>query len=178
VQSAHQHHGVHPPAGKPLPCARALRPEFPIAIFLLLVRSALSQMDVPTRTSYVMAVVAPEERPAAASVTLGAAQPGRRGKPYARGCNAGGLGLRLAAGPGRRVEGRLRPAPPGNVPKYAAPGGDGQTVALGYSPIASTTSENLTSDSSRSLRPSQPHRFFRYEPGQRCYRRSILLIAA
>ena len=43
-------------------------PNLPIAIVLLLVRSALSQMDVPTRTSYVMAVVAPEERPAAASV--------------------------------------------------------------------------------------------------------------
>jgi len=36
---------------------------------LLLLRSALSQMDVPTRTSYVMAVVTPAERPAAASVT-------------------------------------------------------------------------------------------------------------
>jgi predicted MFS family arabinose efflux permease len=40
-----------------------------LALALLLVRSALSQMDVPTRTSYVMAVVAPEERPAAASIT-------------------------------------------------------------------------------------------------------------
>jgi MFS family permease len=38
-------------------------------IVLLLVRSALSQMDVPTRSSYVMAVVAPAERPAAASIT-------------------------------------------------------------------------------------------------------------
>jgi predicted MFS family arabinose efflux permease len=36
---------------------------------LLFVRSALSQMDVPTRSSYVMAVVSPEERPAAASIT-------------------------------------------------------------------------------------------------------------
>jgi predicted MFS family arabinose efflux permease len=44
-------------------------PTLPLAIALLLVRSALSQMDVPTRTSYVMAVVAPEERAAAASVT-------------------------------------------------------------------------------------------------------------
>jgi hypothetical protein len=34
-----------------------------------LLRSALSQMDVPTRTSYVMAVVTPAERPAAASLT-------------------------------------------------------------------------------------------------------------
>lgn len=38
-------------------------------IALLMVRSLLSQMDVPTRTSYVMAVVTPAERPAAASVT-------------------------------------------------------------------------------------------------------------
>jgi hypothetical protein len=39
------------------------------AIALLCVRSLLSQMDVPTRTSYVMAVVTPAERAAAASVT-------------------------------------------------------------------------------------------------------------
>jgi MFS family permease len=44
-------------------------PNLWLAIALLLMRSALSQMDVPTRTSYVMAVVAPEERAAAASVT-------------------------------------------------------------------------------------------------------------
>jgi predicted MFS family arabinose efflux permease len=44
-------------------------PDLTIAIALLLARSSLSQMDVPTRTSYVMAVVTPEERPAAASVT-------------------------------------------------------------------------------------------------------------
>jgi MFS family permease len=44
-------------------------PDLATAIALLLARSALSQMDVPTRTSYVMAVVAPEERPAAASIT-------------------------------------------------------------------------------------------------------------
>jgi hypothetical protein len=44
-------------------------PTLGIAIALLLMRSALSQMDVPARTSYVMAVVTPPERPAAASVT-------------------------------------------------------------------------------------------------------------
>ena len=38
-------------------------------VALLLVRSALSQMDVPTRSSYVMSIVLPEERPAAASIT-------------------------------------------------------------------------------------------------------------
>ncbi|HKD40623.1 MAG TPA: MFS transporter [Myxococcaceae bacterium] len=46
-----------------------LMPSLPLALGLLLARSALSQMDVPTRTSYVMAVVSPAERPAAASVT-------------------------------------------------------------------------------------------------------------
>jgi MFS family permease len=44
-------------------------PTLGIAIALLLIRSSLSQMDVPARTSYVMAVVTPPERPAAASVT-------------------------------------------------------------------------------------------------------------
>jgi MFS family permease len=47
----------------------AFSPSLPLTLALLLARSALSQMDVPTRTSYVMAVVTPEERPAAASVT-------------------------------------------------------------------------------------------------------------
>jgi MFS family permease len=47
----------------------AFSPNLTIVLTLLLVRSALSQMDVPTRTSYVMAVVTPEERTAAASVT-------------------------------------------------------------------------------------------------------------
>lgn len=40
-----------------------------VVLILLLIRSALSQMDVPTRSSYVMAVVTPAERTAAASVT-------------------------------------------------------------------------------------------------------------
>jgi MFS family permease len=44
-------------------------PDLGIVIGLLLVRSLLSQMDVPTRSSYVMAIVSPEERPAAASLT-------------------------------------------------------------------------------------------------------------
>jgi MFS family permease len=47
----------------------ALAPSLPTALGLLLVRSALSQMDVPTRTAYVMAVVTPAERAAAASFT-------------------------------------------------------------------------------------------------------------
>jgi len=47
----------------------AVVPNLELALALLLVRSALSQMDVPTRSSYVMAVVTPAERAAAASVT-------------------------------------------------------------------------------------------------------------
>jgi MFS family permease len=47
----------------------AFSPSMVLALGLLLVRSALSQMDVPTRSSYVMAVVTPAERPAAASFT-------------------------------------------------------------------------------------------------------------
>ena len=49
--------------------AAAFSPDLTLALGLLLVRSALSQMDVPTRTSYVMAVVTPDERTAAAGVT-------------------------------------------------------------------------------------------------------------
>lgn len=47
----------------------AFAPTLWLALTLLLVRAALSQMDVPTRSSYVMAVVTEAERPAAASVT-------------------------------------------------------------------------------------------------------------
>ena len=47
----------------------ALMPTAPLAITFLLLRMCLSQMDVPARQSYVMSVVPPEERAAAASVT-------------------------------------------------------------------------------------------------------------
>jgi len=47
----------------------AFAPNLTVALTLLLIRSALSQMDVPARSSYVMAVVTPAERTAAASVT-------------------------------------------------------------------------------------------------------------
>jgi MFS family permease len=46
-----------------------LMPSFPLAAALLLARHLLSQMDVPTRQAYTMALVAPEERPAAAGFT-------------------------------------------------------------------------------------------------------------
>ncbi len=46
-----------------------LMPTLPWAILVLLLRFSISQMDVPTRQSYTMAVVAPDERSAAAGVT-------------------------------------------------------------------------------------------------------------
>jgi MFS family permease len=49
--------------------AMAFAPTLPIAIGLLLTRVALSQMDVPTRQAYVMALVEPEERTPAAAYT-------------------------------------------------------------------------------------------------------------
>ena len=49
--------------------AAALMPSAGPAVACLLLRSLLSQMDVPARTSYVMAVVDPAERTAAATVT-------------------------------------------------------------------------------------------------------------
>lgn len=47
----------------------AFAPTLPIAFGLLVVRAFLSQMDVPARSSYVMAIVTPAERAAAAGVT-------------------------------------------------------------------------------------------------------------
>ena len=46
-----------------------LMPTLPLAVLVLLARFSISQMDVPTRQSYVMAVVRPEERSAAAGIT-------------------------------------------------------------------------------------------------------------
>ena len=46
-----------------------LMPNLPLAATLLLLRFSISQMDVPTRQSYTMAVVAPDERAAASGIT-------------------------------------------------------------------------------------------------------------
>ncbi len=45
-------------------------PSLPLAIGVLLLRFSISQMDVPTRQSYAMAVVSPDERSAASGVTI------------------------------------------------------------------------------------------------------------
>jgi len=46
-----------------------LMPTLPLAIGLFILRFSISQMDVPTRQSYIMAVVDPDERSAASGVT-------------------------------------------------------------------------------------------------------------
>ena len=71
--------------------AAAFTPSLEWVLALLLLRAALSQMDVPTRSSYVMAVVTEAERPAAASVTAvprslaSAASPALAGALFAAG---------------------------------------------------------------------------------------------
>lgn len=50
-------------------CLIPLMPSLPLAIALLLARFSISQMDVPTRQSYTMAIVAPDERSAAGGMT-------------------------------------------------------------------------------------------------------------
>jgi MFS family permease len=59
---------THVPANVLLVLA-GVAPSAPLAIACLLLRGLLSQMDVPARQAYVMAVVPPEERAAAAGVT-------------------------------------------------------------------------------------------------------------
>jgi MFS family permease len=60
--------GSHLPSNVLL-AAVAFAPTFPVAAGLLLARTTLSQMDVPTRQALVMTVVRPEERTAASAVT-------------------------------------------------------------------------------------------------------------
>lgn len=62
--------GTHLPSNMLL-AAVAFAPAFPVAAVLLLARTTLSQMDVPTRQALVMTVVTPAERTAAAAVTNG-----------------------------------------------------------------------------------------------------------
>jgi MFS family permease len=50
-------------------CLVPLMPTAGLAVFVLLLRFSISQMDIPTRQSYTMAVVAPDERSAASGVT-------------------------------------------------------------------------------------------------------------
>ncbi len=73
----------------------ALMPTFPLAALLLLLRQALSQMDVPTRQAYTMALVEPEARTATASVTALARSAGSATSPIFAGMLLQGPGLLL-----------------------------------------------------------------------------------
>ncbi len=74
-----------------------LMPTLPLAVLMLLARFSISQMDVPTRQSYTVAVVDPEERSAAngvtslARTTASALSPGVTGALF----NAGAAGLTI-----------------------------------------------------------------------------------
>jgi MFS family permease len=71
--------------------------DFTVAAFLFLLREGLNEMDVPTRQSYVMAVVRPEERLAAAGITALVRSGGWAAAPVLAGVlmQAAGLGLPL-----------------------------------------------------------------------------------
>jgi MFS family permease len=81
-----------------------LMPTFPLAAAVLLARQCLSQLDVPTRQAYTMALVEPAERTAAASVTSLARSAGSATSPILSGVMlqgpllALGLPLLLAGG--------------------------------------------------------------------------------
>jgi MFS family permease len=62
-----------------------LMPTLPLAIIVLLLRFSISQMDVPTRQSYTMAVVDPDERSAASGITTIARSVGAAFSPYLTG---------------------------------------------------------------------------------------------
>jgi predicted MFS family arabinose efflux permease len=80
-------------------------PSLAPAILLLMIRSALSQMDVPTRTSYVMAVVSPGERAAAAGVTAVPRSLAAAGSPMIAGLllSLSGFGWPLVIGGGLKI---------------------------------------------------------------------------
>jgi MFS family permease len=73
----------------------AFMPTFPLAATFLLVRQMLSQMDVPTRQAYTMALVAPSARTATASVTSLARSGGSALSPVVSGALLQGPGLVL-----------------------------------------------------------------------------------
>jgi sugar phosphate permease len=77
-----------------------IAPTFGVAAALFIVREGLSEMDVPTRQSYLMAIVPPHERAWAAGISQLARAAGRMVSPVIAGAamQAGALWLPLAAG--------------------------------------------------------------------------------
>jgi MFS family permease len=126
----------------------AIAPTMELALASLLVRAALSQMDVPTRSSYVMAVVTPAERPAAASVTsvprslAAAASPAMAGALFAAGADFYRVGQQMGEMAVRMFEGE----DPAKMPiNYSLPKtyGVNLTVAAGLRDIWTIPAELL-----------------------------------
>ena len=87
-------------------CAVPLMPTAWLAVAVLLVRFSISQMDVPTRQSYTMAVVAPDERSAASGITTIARSLGASLSPALSGmflATAGLIGLPFFLGGGLKI---------------------------------------------------------------------------
>jgi MFS family permease len=82
-----------------------LMPSFPGAALVLLARHLLAQMDVPTRQAYTMALVAPDERPAAAGLTASARALAQAAGPVLAGValTAVGTGLPFFAAGGLKI---------------------------------------------------------------------------
>ncbi len=82
-----------------------IAPTFGIAAALFIAREGLSEMDVPTRQSYLMAIVPPHERAWAAGVSQLARAAGRMVSPALAGAamQAGALWLPLAAGAALKI---------------------------------------------------------------------------
>ncbi len=95
---------THLPANVAL-IAAALMPNAWLAVAFLLLRMALSQMDVPARQSYVMSVVPPQARAAAASVTNVPRSLAAAASPLLSGAmlGASSIGFPLIAGGGCKI---------------------------------------------------------------------------
>ena len=124
-----------------------LMPNLSTAVGLLLVRSSISQMDVPTRQSYTMAVVDP--RRAFRGLRRDHDRPLRRRADFAdaqRRAAGGACADERAVLFCRRPEDRLRPAPLPRLQEPAAPRGDGALKRSVASPLQRLVPGNFSQD--------------------------------
>ena len=103
--------------------AAAFTSSLPVALGLLLLRSAFSQMDVPTRTSFVMAVVNAPRTHGSGKHDSGSPQSCLLHQPGHLWCAALDIVPRHAARALRRAQDRVRPLAPVCVPPPQAAGG-------------------------------------------------------
>jgi hypothetical protein len=109
-----------------------IMPNLQLAIAVLLLRYTLSQMDVPTRQSYVIAVVDPDERSAAAGVTGVARTTGAAISPSISSVLIASSGYAaVAVLPGRRLQDPVRPVDLSRVPERQAARGAQRLIECG-----------------------------------------------